>query len=66
MVAQVVVVIGVGGMGQIVARSQGPGKKLLLADFNAQGLEKTAEALAHPGSCGSNPQGGSPWCCLRS
>ncbi|MEV8146376.1 SDR family oxidoreductase [Specibacter sp. NPDC078709] len=49
MVDQVVVVIGVGGMGQVIARRQGPGKKLLLADFNADGLEKTAEALRGDG-----------------
>lgn len=45
MIDQVVVIIGVGGMGETIARRQGPGKKLLLADFNAEGLGRTAEAL---------------------
>lgn len=49
MVDQVVVVIGVGGMGQVIARRQGPGKKLLLADFNAEGLERAAETLRGDG-----------------
>ena len=34
MADQIVVVVGVGGMGETIARRQGPGKKLLLADFN--------------------------------
>jgi hypothetical protein len=31
---EVVVVIGVGGIGQAIARRQGPGKSVVLADFN--------------------------------
>lgn len=38
----VVVVVGVGGMGEVIARRQGTGRKLLVADFN----EKTLAALA--------------------
>lgn len=49
MVDQVVVVIGVGGMGETIARRQGSGKKLVLADFNEQGLNRTAEALRGDG-----------------
>ncbi|MGP9503818.1 SDR family oxidoreductase [Specibacter sp. AOP5-B1-6] len=46
---QVVVVIGVGGMGETIARRQGPGKKLLLADFNEEVLNRTAAALKGDG-----------------
>lgn len=46
---QVVVVIGVGGMGETIARRQGSGKKLVLADFNEEGLARTAEALRGDG-----------------
>lgn len=49
MLDQVVVVIGVGGMGETIARRQGPGKKLILADFNEQGLKTTAETLRGEG-----------------
>lgn len=42
---EVVVVIGVGGIGQAIARRQGSGKSLLLADFNEGALEATAKAL---------------------
>ncbi|MFU8947858.1 SDR family oxidoreductase [Mycetocola zhadangensis] len=45
----VVVVIGVGGMGETIARRQGTGKKLVLADFNEDGLTRTAEALRGDG-----------------
>jgi hypothetical protein len=34
MTSRVLVVIGVGGMGQAIARRQGPGKTVLLADFD--------------------------------
>jgi NAD(P)-dependent dehydrogenase (short-subunit alcohol dehydrogenase family) len=47
--ASVVVVIGVGGMGEAIARRQGPGRKLLLADFNEQTLESLASRLAGDG-----------------
>jgi NAD(P)-dependent dehydrogenase (short-subunit alcohol dehydrogenase family) len=45
MAEEVVVVIGVGGMGEAIARRQGPGKKLLLADFDEASLDRTAEVL---------------------
>lgn len=45
MVDQVVVVVGVGGIGETIARRQGPGKKLILADFNEEGLERAAATL---------------------
>jgi len=38
-VTEVLVVIGVGGMGEVMARRLGAGKSVLLADFNAQQLE---------------------------
>lgn len=49
MVDQVVVVVGVGGMGETIARRQGPGKKLVLADFNEEVLKRTADALRGDG-----------------
>ena len=45
----VVIVIGVGGMGEIIARRQGGGKRLLLADFSAQALERVAGTLRGEG-----------------
>lgn len=42
---QVVVVIGVGGIGTAIARRQGIGKTLLLADFNEQALQAVAHGL---------------------
>ncbi|MFJ1747298.1 SDR family oxidoreductase [Streptomyces sp. NPDC088116] len=45
----VVVVIGVGGMGQAIARRQGAGRALLLADFDKATLDSTAEALRGDG-----------------
>ncbi len=42
---EVIVVIGVGGIGQAIARRQGPGKVLLLADFNDEALRAAAAAL---------------------
>lgn len=43
---EVVVVIGAGGIGLAIARRQGFGKTLLLADFNEKALSTAAEALA--------------------
>ncbi|WP_369030125.1 MULTISPECIES: SDR family oxidoreductase [Streptomyces] len=45
----VLVVIGVGGMGQAVARRQGPGKVVLLADFNEALLKSLADTLRGDG-----------------
>ncbi|WP_405956814.1 SDR family oxidoreductase [Streptomyces phaeochromogenes] len=47
--ANVVVVIGVGGMGQAIARRQGSGNKLLLADFNGETLASVADLLRGQG-----------------
>ena len=44
-----VVVIGVGGMGEAIARRQGPGHHLLIADFNTDTLEKVAAGLRDDG-----------------
>jgi NAD(P)-dependent dehydrogenase (short-subunit alcohol dehydrogenase family) len=41
----VVVVIGVGGMGELIARRQGAGKKLLIADFSQDALDRVAGTL---------------------
>ncbi|MFJ8754935.1 SDR family oxidoreductase [Streptomyces sp. NPDC102441] len=49
MSANVVVVIGVGGMGQSIARRQGAGRKVLLADFNEELLSAAAETLRGEG-----------------
>ncbi|MCL8015562.1 SDR family oxidoreductase [Streptomyces sp. AS02] len=49
MARNVLVVIGVGGMGQSIARRQGPGRKVLLADFDEQVLSTTARALRGEG-----------------
>ncbi|RKH47030.1 SDR family oxidoreductase [Corallococcus sicarius] len=43
--ADVVVIIGAGGIGQAIARRQGPGRAVLLADFNAATLEAATRAL---------------------
>jgi NAD(P)-dependent dehydrogenase (short-subunit alcohol dehydrogenase family) len=43
------VVIGVGGMGEAVARRQGPGRHLLLADANGASLESVAASLKDDG-----------------
>jgi len=45
----VLVVIGVGGMGRSIARRLGPGKTLLLADFDADSLGATTAALRGDG-----------------
>jgi NAD(P)-dependent dehydrogenase (short-subunit alcohol dehydrogenase family) len=41
----VLVVIGAGGIGQAIARRTGPGKQVLLADFNETTLQTAATAL---------------------
>ena len=41
----VLVVIGTGGIGQAIARRQGPGKKILLADFDERTLHAAANGL---------------------
>ena len=46
---EVVVVIGAGGMGQAIARRQGTGKTVLLADFNDATLEEAADAMRGDG-----------------
>ncbi|MEO3786039.1 SDR family oxidoreductase [Actinocorallia sp. B10E7] len=45
----VVVVIGVGGMGQAIARRVGSGRKVLLADFNENTLTAAADLLRGEG-----------------
>ncbi|MBZ3905386.1 SDR family oxidoreductase [Streptomyces griseiscabiei] len=45
----VVVVIGVGGMGEAIARRQGAGNKVLLADFNEETLASVANLLRGQG-----------------
>jgi NAD(P)-dependent dehydrogenase (short-subunit alcohol dehydrogenase family) len=42
---EVLVVIGVGGMGETIARRQAPGKITLLADFNEAATEAIAERM---------------------
>jgi NAD(P)-dependent dehydrogenase (short-subunit alcohol dehydrogenase family) len=41
----VVVVVGVGGMGELIARRQGAGKRLLIADFSQEALDRVAATL---------------------
>ncbi|WP_300681077.1 SDR family oxidoreductase [Nocardioides sp.] len=45
----VVVIVGVGGMGELIARRQGAGRKLLIADFNQTALTSVADALSGEG-----------------
>ena len=45
----VLVIIGVGGMGVAVARRCGAGRTILLADINAEGLDATAAVLTGDG-----------------
>jgi NAD(P)-dependent dehydrogenase (short-subunit alcohol dehydrogenase family) len=45
----VVVIIGVGGMGEAIARRQGTGRKLLLADFDETTLHSVASSLESDG-----------------
>ena len=49
MVREVLVVIGVGGMGQAIARRLGAGKTVLLADYNKKTLTSVTEALSADG-----------------
>lgn len=49
MASEVLVVIGVGGMGQAIARRQGPGKTVLLADSKEEALESVAGSLNREG-----------------
>jgi NAD(P)-dependent dehydrogenase (short-subunit alcohol dehydrogenase family) len=49
MTSEVLVVIGVGGMGQAIARRQGSGKTVLLADFNQETLELVASSMTGDG-----------------
>ena len=46
---EVLVVIGVGGMGQAIARRQGTGRKVVLADFNTETLDAAADRLTVEG-----------------
>jgi 3-hydroxyisobutyrate dehydrogenase-like beta-hydroxyacid dehydrogenase len=59
-VNEVLVVIGVGGMGEVMARRLGAGKSVLLADFNAQLLE------AAPRRSSPSISSGSPTCSTSS
>ncbi|NLU83247.1 SDR family oxidoreductase [Rhodococcus sp. HNM0569] len=45
----VTVVVGIGGMGEAIARRQGPGTKLLLSDFDGDLLDRRAEVLRGEG-----------------
>lgn len=49
MSTDVIVVIGVGGIGQAIARRQGFGKLVLLADFNEETLKAAATGLETTG-----------------
>jgi NAD(P)-dependent dehydrogenase (short-subunit alcohol dehydrogenase family) len=49
MTNEVLVVMGVGGMGQAIARRQGPGKAVLLADFNEDLLGRVAATMTGDG-----------------
>ncbi|GAA5026619.1 SDR family oxidoreductase [Microbacterium fluvii] len=49
MVDDVLVIIGVGGMGEAIARRSGSGRKLLLGDFNEELLERVAASLSGDG-----------------
>jgi NAD(P)-dependent dehydrogenase (short-subunit alcohol dehydrogenase family) len=46
---EVVVAIGAGGIGQAIARRQGTGRTVLLADLNEQTLNTGAETLTSTG-----------------
>lgn len=46
---EVLVVVGVGGMGGSIARRVGAGRTIVLADINAAGLDATARALSDDG-----------------
>lgn len=47
--SEVLVVIGVGGMGEAIARRSGAGKTVLLADFNEELLSRVATSLTGDG-----------------
>lgn len=47
--SEVLVVVGVGGMGEAIARRLGPGRTVLLADFAEPLLERVAGALRRDG-----------------
>ena len=49
MASKVVVVIGAGGMGEAIARRQGPGKNLIIADFNEELLAQRVAGLQADG-----------------
>ncbi|CAN5291057.1 SDR family oxidoreductase [soil metagenome] len=49
MVNDVVVVVGVGGMGEAIARRQGTGRHVVLADFSTEVLERVADVLRGEG-----------------
>ena len=46
---EVLTVIGVGGMGEAIARRLGAGKTVLLADYNEETLASAAESLSAAG-----------------
>jgi NAD(P)-dependent dehydrogenase (short-subunit alcohol dehydrogenase family) len=46
---EVLVVIGVGGIGHAIARRQGPGRSVVLADFNESTLDTAAKSLEAAG-----------------
>ncbi|MQY24202.1 SDR family oxidoreductase [Nocardia macrotermitis] len=47
--SEVLVVIGAGGMGEAIARRLGAGRQVLLADFDAEVLDRVGTALAADG-----------------
>ena len=47
--SDVLVVVGVGGMGEAIARRQGAGRQVVLADFSAETLERVAALLRGEG-----------------
>jgi NAD(P)-dependent dehydrogenase (short-subunit alcohol dehydrogenase family) len=49
MTNEVLVVVGVGGMGQAIARRQGSGKAVLLADSSEETLGRVAQTMARDG-----------------
>lgn len=49
MTNEVLVVVGVGGMGQAIARRQGSGKTVLLADSNQETLASVSQAMTRDG-----------------
>ncbi|MBA0047946.1 SDR family oxidoreductase [Mycobacteroides sp. LB1] len=46
---EVVVVTGIGGMGKVIARRQGIGKTLLIADYNEEALQTVVDELKADG-----------------